>query len=156
MTTLMLALSLLSPNAHAGWEHRVSLSSGATASVGLKTALPVYGADGALTWTALHGRHGVRVELRDMVATSEGLPANLPGLGLSWTASWGQGTWRAYHALGAGGYLNDVLPVLPIVHLEGGVERVGERLVLQAGPQALALPPFFVGGGLRLTVGLRF
>lgn len=153
---LFLSALLTEPAYAEGWELRVGAVAGADASIGLKTQLPALGGDGAVSFMALHGRHGVQVELRDFWLSTRQRPAHLPGGSVSWVALWGEAPVHGYSTLGLGAFHSELLPALPMLLAEAGVERAGERLWLRAGPAVFTLPPFFVGAGLRLGVGVRF
>ena len=150
---LPLLLAFLSTG-HAA-EHRLGVAAGGHASTGLKTHLPVYGAEGGLSYTLQGDKNGLHVELQDIYGVSPSGPAHLPGLRLGWSRLYGQSATRAYSVLGAGAYLNDVLPLLQVLWVEGGVELDRDALAIHMGPQIYALPPFFVGGGARLTVSYK-
>ncbi len=152
MLSLFLLASLATASAA---EHRLAVGVGGHASTGLRTQLPVVGIEGSLGWTLQGERSGLRVELHDVVGWTNNGAANLPGVRLGWTALWGDGGVHPYTVVGLGGYLTDALPALPILWLEGGVELAGERTFLQLGPDVYGLPPFFVGGGLHATAGVR-
>ena len=80
--------------------------------------------------------------------------SHLPGGRLGW---YRQGRTLSadtqfYSLVGLGAYANEVLPILPIIWGESGIQWQAERTEIRVGPEIMALPPFFVGGGLRVTL----
>ena len=137
-------------------EPGVMLTAGADASIGLRTGLSGVGTHAGLAFE-LGGEHNaVHLEPRVYAAWVRGGLGVLPGAYVGWTHIYGEGGLRGYSLVGVGGYHSDVLPVMPVLALSGGLELEGDRLFGRVGPHVFTLPPFFVGGGVEATCGLRF
>ena len=133
---------------------------GAHASTGLRTGIPVVGTHGALLYRLQgDGASGLQIEAHDLWGTTASGSAHLVGIKVGWSRDWGEeeASRQVYSLVSMGGHLSDVLPVLPTLWLETGVEIAGEGIRWRVGPELYGLPPFFVGGGLRVTatVGMR-
>ena len=128
---------------------------GGHGSIGLKTQIPVTGIEGGLVyrWQEETGV-GIQIELQDVWGLTSWSSVHLLGIKVSGTRLWGDtsGVHRFYSTAGLGGYVNDVMPVLPLLWLETGLEVDTGSMSWRLGPTLYGLPPFFVGGGLRLTV----
>jgi len=148
MVLLLVALLGLAAAA----EHELGVAVGGHGSLGLKTRIVVTGAEGGPVYR-LQGeeRSALQVEAQDLWGTTASGPVHLLGLKVGWSRQWGDGDLRGYSLVSLGGYLNDILPVLPVLWVEGGVELGADRIRWRVGPEVYSLPPFFVGGGLRVT-----
>jgi len=145
MTALLFALFGVASAA----QHHLGVAIGGHASQGIKTKIGVQGADMSLVVRRQgDGPSGVQLELHDVWSMSPSGAANLIGIKAGWTRKWGA---KTYSLIGAGGYANEVMPVLPILWTEAGVELGHGALRWRVGPEIYSLPPFFVGGGLRVT-----
>ena len=136
-------------------QHEIGVAAGGHGSLGLKTKILVLGAEGGLVYRlGGAGASALQLEVHDLWGNSDSGSVHLLGLRAGWSRRWGAGdsTLRPYSVVGLGGYQNEILPVLPVLWFEGGVEFVEGRLRWRIGPEIYALPPFFAGGGLRVTV----
>jgi len=132
-------------------QHDLGLAIGGHTSQGLRTQISVTGVEGSLVYRLQsEGHSGLQLELHDLWGSSPSGPAHLLGIKAGWTRSWGTDE-KIYSLLGLGGYANEVLPVLPILFMEAGLELGEGALRWRIGPELYALPPFFIGGGLRVT-----
>ena len=151
----MLSLSLMVLNLAYAANHTIGLSVDGHASVGLHTRLPVTGIGGSIQLLRRgDGPHGLMIEAQNLMEWSPSGLSNLPGGRLGWYRqgrTLNSGT-EFYSLLGLGGYANDVLPVLPMVWGEVGIQRQLGRTQLRVGPELMALPPFFVGSGFRVSL----
>ena len=128
---------------------------GGHGSVGSKTGISVVGIDGGLVYRRQHDSGaGMQLEAQDLWGNGPSGAVHLLGIKLSGFRVWGEESRsrRPYASIGLGGYANDVLPVLPILWMEAGIQWEQEQLVWRVGPTAYGLPPFFLGGGLRVTL----
>ena len=131
------------------------MATGGHGSLGLKTKIVVIGAEGGLVYRIQgEGPNSLQLELHDLWSSTDSGAIHLLGLKAGWSRRWGaeDATLRPYSLVGLGGYQNAILPVLPVLWVEGGIEFGEDRLRWRIGPELYALPPFFAGGGLRVTV----
>jgi hypothetical protein len=132
-------------------DHALGLSIGSHTSQGLKTQISVTGFEGSLVYQRRgDGTSGVQIELQDLWSDSPSGPAHLLGVKVGWTKNW-TADEKIYSLLSVGGYANEILPVLPILFMETGLKLGEGALRWRVGPELYALPPFFIGGGLRVT-----
>ena len=131
---------------------------GGDVSTGLRTGLDGGGAHGELAVELGGEVNAVHLGLRSYVTWVKGAQYNIPGVNLGWAHTLGDDDdgLGGYTLVALGGYRSDVLPVMPILGLGGGVQWTPGPLTMRAGPHIFALPPFFVGGGLELSVGAQF
>jgi hypothetical protein len=135
--------------------HEWGAATGGHASVGLRTRLSVLGAEGAIVYRLRgQGPSALQIEAHDLWSSSPSGSEHLLGLKLGWSRDWGtdRASRHPYTLVSLGGHVSDVLPVLPTLWLEAGVDLAGEDRNWRVGPLLYGLPPFFVGGGLRVTV----
>jgi hypothetical protein len=129
---------------------------GGDVSTGLRTGLDGGGAHGELALEVGGAKNAAHLGLRSYVTWVKGVQYNIPGVNLGWAHQLGDDELGGYTLVAVGGYRSDVLPVMPILGLSGGVQWSPGPLTMRAGPHVFALPPFFVGGGLELSVGAQF
>lgn len=148
-------LSLLTPLALAA-EPGVLLTAGGDASIGLRTGLIGGGTHVGVAFEIGGEHNAFHLEPRLYAEWVQEAVGVLPGAYLGWTHRYGEGSLRGYSLVGVGGYRSEVLPVLPMLALSGGLELGGDRWFGRVGPHLFTLPPFFVGGGVEASCGLRF
>lgn len=151
----MMLLALCGPLAQAV-ELGALLTVGGDLSTGLRTGLDGRGGHAGLAFEVGGPRNALHIEPRAYVAWVRGTPGALPGVALGWTHRYGEADLHPYTLVGLGGYRSEVLPVLPVVSLSGGVEWRQEHVFVRGGLHGFTLPPFFVGGGVEASVGFTF
>ncbi|MCK6517699.1 hypothetical protein L6R46_21870 [Myxococcota bacterium] len=130
---------------------------GGDASTGLRTGLDGLGPHTELAVELGGPKNAAHLGQRTYVTQVKDAWFCIPGLNLGWAHSFGDdATLGGYSLVAVGGYRSEVLPVMPILGLSGGVQWTPGPLTMRAGPHVFALPPFFVGGGLELSVGAQF
>jgi hypothetical protein len=149
---LMLILSLSASAAEVG----AFATFGGEVSTGIRTGLDGVGAHGELALEVGSPNNAAHLGLRSYVTWVKGVQYNIPGVNLGWAHQLGDEDLGGYTLVAVGGYRSEVLPVMPILGLSGGVQWTPGPLTMRAGPHVFALPPFFVGGGLELSVGAQF
>lgn len=136
-------------------EPSVLLTVGGDASTGLRTGLDGLGTHAGLALELGGEKNALHLEPRLYAAWVRDGVGVLPGAYLGWTHHYGDGPVTGWTLVGVGGYRSDVLPVLPVLAVSGGVAFGQGRFFARVGPHAFTLPPFFVGGGVEAACGLR-
>lgn len=150
---ILLLFSLTASAAEVG----VFATLGGDVSTGLRTGLDGGGLHTELAVELGGPKNAAHLGQRTYVTQVKGARFCIPGVSLGWTHTLGDDTsLGGYTLVAVGGYRSEVLPVMPILGLGGGVQWTPGPLTMRAGPHVFALPPFFVGGGLELSVGAQF
>lgn len=162
MFALLVSLGLVLAEGRAeAAEQRIGGSVLVDGSIGTVTRIPRLGLQGGATWMLLGEQQGLAVDLHYGAYTHDGLWEDFPGLGLAWTARWGEGALRPYHALGASVELTALMPTalapaLPLVRAEGGADWASDGWWMRAGLAGFWTLAPAIGLGPRLSAGISF
>jgi hypothetical protein len=171
LVVCLLAAMALRPAAYAGaadatavtttatagtYRNTLSLNAGGAMMVNTKNGLHPAASDVGVAWTRPGEWGGFKLEINYVAFYTAYSTDNLFGLRAAWTLRLPRRTLYPFATIGAGLYLSDVTPVLPIGQLGLGVERdFPNRLRVSFAVEGWG-SLFALGFNPRLAVGYAF